>query len=182
MYPSMDLLFILLPICYALWICNFMSFINRGNFSDVLFAWFFYPILCLFLLETISNLDMILSLFLSLFSLKKKKVLFIYFWLCWLFSSRSTRSAHRGGFSRCGAQALGHVGFSSCGRWAQSLQLLGSRAQAQQLWRLGLLALWHVGYFQIRDQICTSCTDRWILHHWVTKEARPLFISISLSF
>ena len=40
-----------------------------------------------------------------------------------------------------------------CGRCARWLQLLGSRAQAQQLWHMGLVALWHVGYFQIRDQI-----------------------------
>ena len=167
MHPSMDLLFIMSPVCYALWICNFMSFINRGNFSDVLFAWFFYPILCSFLLETISSLDIIQNSFIYLFL-----AVLAFLWsqrtVCsswWFLSLRSTGSRARG------LQQLWQVG-----------SVVAAPAQAQQLWHMGLVALWHVGYFQIRDQICTSCTDRWILHHWVTKEAQPLFISISLSF
>ena len=39
------------------------------------------------------------------------------------------------------AQALGPVGFTSCSPWAQELQLLGSRAQAQELWYTGLVPL-----------------------------------------
>ena len=35
--------------------------------------------------------------------------------------------------------------------WAQQLRLLASRAQAQQLWRTGLVAPWYVGSSQIRD-------------------------------
>ena len=35
------------------------------------------------------------------------------------------------GFSCGGAGALGRMGFSSCRAWAEQLQLLGSRAQAQ---------------------------------------------------
>ena len=38
-----------------------------------------------------------------------------------------------GGISCCGAQALGHVGFRSCGAWAQELQLLGSVVMAHWL-------------------------------------------------
>ena len=34
-----------------------------------------------------------------------------------------------------------HVGFSSCNAWAQQVRLLGSRAPAQQLWCMGLVAL-----------------------------------------
>ena len=34
----------------------------------------------------------------------------------------------------------------------QQLPLVGSRPQAQQLWLMGLVALWHVGSFQNRDQ------------------------------
>ena len=40
---------------------------------------------------------------------------------------------------------------SSRGAWAQSLQLQGSRAQAQLLWCMDLVASQHVGSSQIRD-------------------------------
>ena len=33
----------------------------------------------------------------------------------------------------------------------QKLRLPGSRTQAQQLWGMGLVALWHVGSSRIRD-------------------------------
>ena len=56
--------------------------------------------------------------------------LFIYFWLHWVFAAACSLSlvVASGGFSRCGAQALGvqasHCGgFSCCGAWA-----LGVRA------------------------------------------------------
>ena len=39
------------------------------------------------------------------------------------------------------ARALGNVGFSSCGTWAQELGLPGPKAQAQQLWHMRLAAL-----------------------------------------
>ena len=60
--------------------------------------------------------------------------------LCGLFSSCSkqgllcscgTQASHCGGFSCFGAWALGHSDFRSCDTWAQQLQLLGSKAQAQ---------------------------------------------------
>ena len=41
----------------------------------------------------------------------------------WAFSSCSVQAFHCGGFSCCGARALG--------TWAQQLWLVGSRAQAQ---------------------------------------------------
>ena len=44
------------------------------------------------------------------------------------------------GLSSCGVRALGHAGFSSCGVWAQ------------ELWLTGLVAPWHVGSSQTRDQ------------------------------
>ena len=43
------------------------------------------------------------------------------------------------------------MGSSSCVMQAQQLLLAGSRAQAQQLWHTGLVALWHVGSSQTRD-------------------------------
>ena len=45
-----------------------------------------------------------------------------------------------------------HVGFSSCGTWALTLGLPGSRAQAQKWWRRGLVALQHVGSSWTRDE------------------------------
>ena len=44
------------------------------------------------------------------------------------------------GFSCCRAQALEHIGFSSCSTWAQ------------QLWHRGLVALRYVGSSPIRDR------------------------------
>ena len=73
--------------------------------------------------------------------------LFIYFWLRWVFvaacrlslvaMSRDYSSLQCTGFSLRWLlllRSLGsrHVGFSSCGAWAQQLWLASSRAQAQQ--------------------------------------------------
>ena len=49
--------------------------------------------------------------------------------------------------------------------WLQWLQLLGSRAQAQQLWCVGLVAPWHAGSSQTRDQMHVPRTGRQILYH-----------------
>ena len=42
---------------------------------------------------------------------------------CGVLSSCGEQASHCGGFSWGKAQALGHVGFNSCGTWAQQLQL-----------------------------------------------------------
>ena len=65
-------------------------------------------------------------------------ILFIYFWLCWVFVAVSRRYSlvavrgllHCSGFSCCGAQTLGRVGFSSCSTRAQYLWLWNSKARA----------------------------------------------------
>ena len=36
---------------------------------------------------------------------------------------------------------------------------------------LDLVALWHVGSSWTRNQTFVSCTGRWILNHWATREA-----------
>ena len=74
---------------------------------------------------------------------------FLLFWLCWIFiamhaflqlceqglrSRCSVRASHYSGFSCCAAWALGHNGL-------QKLWLWSSRAQAAQLWCMGLVAL-----------------------------------------
>ena len=61
--------------------------------------------------------------------------------------------------------------FSSCDTQAQQLWLAVSRAQAQQLWRPGLVASQHVGSSRTRDQTCVPCTGRQILIHCATREA-----------
>ena len=76
------------------------------------------------------------------------------------------------------ALVAGHGAFGSCGPWAQYLWLPGPRAQAQQLWCMGLAALWHGGSSRIRDRTRVSCIGRritpesgkpwtWILNHSV---------------
>ena len=57
------------------------------------------------------------------------------------------------------------MGFTSC----------GSRAQAQWLWRTGLVVLWHVGSSTIRDWTHVSYIGRWILCHWATREALKFY-------
>ena len=70
--------------------------------------------------------------------------------------------------SAVGCRLWVHVGFSSCGMWAQELQLLGSRAQAQScqsLWRVALVAPRHVGLSLTRDQTRVSGIGGQILYH-----------------
>ena len=77
----------------------------------------------------------------------------------WAFSSCSEQ-----GYSPCRAQASPRSGFSCWGARA-----LG--AQAQQLRRMGLAALRHVGSSQTRDWTHVPCISRQILNHWTTREA-----------
>ena len=73
------------------------------------------------------------------------KNIFIYFWLCWVFSLVAASRGHSsqvvvcgffirrdGGFSSCGAQILGHAGFSS----------FGSPALEHRLNSCGIQACW----------------------------------------
>ena len=102
----------------------------------------------------------------------------------------SAWASHCGGFSCCKTRALGtrasvvvahglsscstlapeRVGFSSCGAWAQQLQLVDSRTWAQQLWRTDLVARHHVGSSWTRDRTRVPCIGRRILNHWTTRE------------
>ena len=52
----------------------------------------------------------------------------------------------------------------------QQLWLAGSRAQAQELWRTGLVALRHVRSSWTRDRTRVPCIGRQILNHCVTRE------------
>ena len=70
--------------------------------------------------------------------------------------------------SAVGCRLWVHVGFSSCGMWAQELQLPGSRAQAQScqsLWNVALVAPRHVGLSLTRDRTRVSSIGGQILYH-----------------
>ena len=89
------------------------------------------------------------------------------------------------GFSSCGERGLVFVAVCRFliavaslvaehglqARGLQQLWLAGSRAQAQQLWRTGLVALRHVGSSRTRARTCVLCTGRRILNHCSTREA-----------
>ena len=67
------------------------------------------------------------------------------------------------------------------GSRAHGLSSCGSRAPEHRLGSCSLWASrrpWHVGSSQIRDWTCVSCTGRHTLHHWATREASPLFLSV----
>ena len=57
----------------------------------------------------------------------------------------------------------------ACG--LQQLWLVGSRAQAQQLWCTGLVAPRHVGSSRTRAQARVPCIDRRFLNHCAIREA-----------
>ena len=82
--------------------------------------------------------------------------------------------------SQCRAQALGQVGFRGCSIQAQQLWLLCSRAQAQQLWYMGLASLQHVGSSWTRDTTSNPCITRQILNHWTIRKVLILFLMARL--
>ena len=53
---------------------------------------------------------------------------------------------------------------------------MGSRAQAQYLWCMGLVVLRHVGSSWTRVWTCVLCIGRRILYHWATREALGTWI------
>ena len=114
-----------------------------------------------------------------------KIYLFVYFRLRWVFIAACGLPlvAASGGYSllRC-------AGFSL--RWFLLLRSTGSRCagfsscgmQAQQLWRTGLVALWHVGSSWTRAQTCVSCIGRWILNHCATRDVLAFLSDIILYY
>ena len=88
-----------------------------------------------------------------------QRLLIAWLFLFWSAGSRCV------GFSRCNTQAqslqcvgLGHVDFSSWGTQAQSLRLEVSRAWAQRLWHIGLVAPQHMESPQTKAQTHVPCT------------------------
>ena len=80
----------------------------------------------------------------------------------------------RGGNSslRCAA------GFSL--QWLLLLQSTGSRAQAQQLWRTGLVATQNVGSSRTRARTGVPCIGRRILNHCATREVGNHCLGLNL--
>ena len=118
--------------------------------------------------------------------------LFIYFWLRWVSAAvhrlspaaanegtphRNAQASHCSSLSRRGAQAPGawasvavaHLS-SSCG------------AQAQQLWRMGLVAPRHVGSSWTRAQTHVPCISRRTPNHCATREVLLFFSLFFFSF
>ena len=79
-----------------------------------------------------------------------------------LLSNCNAQASHCGGFSCCGAWALGCAGFGSS---SSRLQGVGS-----ELWHSGLVAPSHVGSSRTTDQTHVLCLVRQILNHQTTKE------------
>ena len=92
---------------------------------------------------------------------KKNLFIFVYLFLAALGLCCGARASHCGGFSCCGARALGAWAsvVAVCG--LQQLWLAGSRAQAQQLRRTGLVALRHV------ELSIMSKKELLPRHHWI---------------
>ena len=70
----------------------------------------------------------------------------------------------RGCFSCCRAEALGLMGFSSCGTWAPCA------LQAPQLWHTVLADPQHLASSWSKGSTCVPCVSRWILNHQTTRE------------
>ena len=142
-------IFLLIYIFFFFYLCYF--------FPPTLFVHFF--LFCL------SSQNHTLIIHFKPFSLKKKKKV-VYFWLCFVFiAARAFLQLQCTGSSLQWLLLLQSTGsrvhkLNNCGTWAQSLWLLGSRTQIQQLWSSGSVALWHVGSSQTRDRTYVSCIGR----------------------
>ena len=98
-----------------------------------------------------------------------KKILIIYFWLCWVFISvhrLSVAVMSEGCFLVSALGLLTAVASPGAehGLWT-------SRDRAWWLWRVGLVALWHVESSWTRDWTRVPCIRRYILNHWTMREA-----------
>ena len=92
------------------------------------------------------------------------------FWLCWVSVSVQGLSlvAASGGHSSLRCAGLSLLCLFCCGAQAPD-------AQAQQLWPMGLVALWHVGSSRTRARTRVPCIGRQTLNHCATREA--LYVS-----
>ena len=100
--------------------------------------------------------------------------LFIYLWLCWVFIAAWGLSlvAVSGATLHCGAQASRCGGFSCCGARA-----LGMRASV--VVHVGLVAAQHVGSSWTRARTRVPCIGRQIFNHCTTREAQKVFLKFN---
>ena len=129
--------------------------------------------------ETVGQKCMILvSLFFGCVGSSLLHAGFLQLWRAGATLCCSAQSSHCGGFSCCGARALGvwasvvaACGLSSWGTWVLECSGFSSCGTwAQQLWHTGLVALQHVRSSQTRDRTHVPCLGRWILNHCTTGE------------
>ena len=110
-------------------------------------------------------------------NLKVRFYLFIIYFIFGCIGSVScglSLVAASGGYS-----LLRYAGFSL--RWLHLLQSTGSRAQAEQSWRTGLVALQHVASSRTRARTGVPCIGRRILNHCATREVlKFIFKALSL--
>ena len=102
----------------------------------------------------------IFKIYLSIYGCIESSLRCAGFSLQWLLLLRSMGS-RRTGLSSCSSRV--------------------SRAQAQQLWRTGLVAPQHVGSSQTRARTCVPCTGRRILDYGTTREVPGLNIYVHVT-
>ena len=78
-------------------------------------------------------------------------IVIIHFWLCWVF-------------------------VATCG-----LSLVVASRGHSLLECPGLVAPWHVGFSQTRDQTHVPCIDRQTSNHWTTREAQTGIFTVSIN-
>ena len=142
----------------GMWSCKHRLHILRGNFFSFFLIHLF---VCLFIYGCVGSL-LLRTGFLQL--LRAGATLCCTAW-----------ASHCGGFSCCTTWALGTQASVVVALGLQQLWLTGSRAQAQQLWCMGLVAPWHVGSSQTRARTCVPYIGRWILNHCATREVIVFF-------
>ena len=118
----------------------------------------------------------------------------VLFWLFWVFVATCGLSlvaesggysslqceTYCGGFSWCRAQAPGCMGSRSCSTWSFVVVAPGLQSTGSIVWRVGLVALWHVGSSQIRDRTCVSCIGRQILPLSHQGSLQPAFHTLNI--
>ena len=157
--------------------CN-MNFLEFNNFFIWMLevSWKFWRVMKTYLfryqnlLESCSNSH---HFFFSTFFFRGRAMLglccfegFCLVAVIWSYSSCSARASHCSGFSSCGAWALG--------LWASAVAIPGPSSTDSVVVMHRLSSSAACGIFLDRRVNRVSCTDRWILYHWATREAQYL--------
>ena len=152
---------------------NLCGYLWRMNSEIKLRKVFTFYHVVYFLRDELNRIFIILFYLFFIFGHAGSLLLCRLFFSCsrWrVLSSCNVQASQIGSFS-CAAQALGHTGFSSCGRGLSSYSSWALERRLNSFGTGGLVALWHVRFSWIRDKTHVSCIGRWILYHWATWEA-----------